>query len=87
MNYEEAGYEEMRYEEAKEKAKEKRFGDTAIGILFSASFGPVNPYRYFGNTLRRSHAYAYFTRLEKAGLIKLTTPPDGARGYRYYTLA
>jgi hypothetical protein len=77
----------MNYEEAKKKAEEKRFGETAIGIIRSASFGPVNPYRYFGKTLRRSYAYAYFFRLEKAGLIKKTTPPEGARGYRYYTLA
>lgn len=77
----------MSYEEAKEKAKEKRFGETAIGILLSASFGPVNPYRYFGTSLRRNYSYAYFTRLEKASLIKRTTPPEGARGYLYYTLA
>jgi hypothetical protein len=77
----------MNYEEAKVKAKEKRFGETAIGILFSASFGPVNPYRYFGKTLRRSYAYGYFERLSRAGLIKKTTPPEGARGYLYYTLA
>jgi hypothetical protein len=77
----------MSYEEAKVKAKEKRFGETAISILRATSFGPVNPYRYFGTSLRRSRAYAYFTRLEKAGLIKKTTPPEGARGYLYYTLA
>jgi hypothetical protein len=77
----------MSYEEAKEKAKEKRFGETAISILRATSFGPVNPYRYFGTSLRRNYSYAYFTRLEKAGLIKKTTPPEGARGYRYYTLA
>jgi hypothetical protein len=78
----------MSYEEAKEIAKEKRFGETAIGILFSASFGPVNPYRYFRTSrLRKAYAYEFFFRLEKAGLIKLTTPPEGARGYRYYILA
>jgi hypothetical protein len=78
----------MNYEEAKKKAEEKRFGETAIGILLSASFGPVNPYRYFlGKTLRKSYAYGYFERLSRAGLIKKTTPPEGARGYRYYTLA
>jgi hypothetical protein len=88
MSYEEAKEKAAtNYLEAKERAKKARFGDTAIGILLSASFGPVNPYRYFGTSLRRSYAYAYFTRLEKAGLIKKTTPPEGARGYLYYTLA
>ena len=77
----------MNYEEAKVKAKEKRFGETAINILRAMSFGPVNPYRYFGTSLRRNYSYAYFTRLEKAGLIKRTTPPKGSRGYLYYTLA
>jgi hypothetical protein len=78
----------MNYEEAKERAKKARFGETAIEILFSASLGPVNPYRYFEvNRLRKAYAYEFFFRLEKAGLIKLTTPPEGARGYRYYILA
>lgn len=76
----------MNYEQAKEKAISAGFGRTAVGILFAASFGPVNPYDFFGKSLRRSWSYAYFARLEKRGLIKLVPTPPKRRGFRWYEL-
>jgi len=73
----------MTYEEAKEKALARRFGPRALGILYAASLGPVNPYDYFGHTMRRGWAYAYFDRLHSVGLIRITETPDGRRGTWY----
>jgi len=76
----------MTYEEAKKTALEKRFGSTALGILRAAERGAVNPYDYFGFSMRRSWSYAYFTRLCAAGLLRLVAAPDGRRGTNWYVL-
>lgn len=77
----------MTYEQAKEIAYQKRFGPRAFDILFAASCGLVNPYAYFGNTLRRSWSYAYFSRLYSHGLLKQIKTPEGCRGHHWYALA
>ena len=76
---------EMNYEVAKKIALKLRFGWRALGILAAAENGAVNPYDFFGHSLRRSWAYAYFQRLSSYGFIVETETPVGRRG-TWYTL-
>lgn len=76
----------MDYEKAKEIALSHNFGPRALGILYDASQGPVNPYDYFGKSMRRSWSYAYFNRLISRGLLIECNTPKGRRG-TWYRLA
>lgn len=67
-----------------DKNKTEKFGATAKDILDAASRSPQNPWAYFGRSLRRSWAYAYFTRLHNAGLLQRVPAPEGRQGYHWY---
>lgn len=61
----------------------RKFGPTASMIVEAAKRAPQNPWDYFGTSIRRSWAYAYFTRLTAAGLIKVGPTPLGRKGTWY----
>lgn len=67
----------------KKAAIKDNFGPTALGILFQAQFGPVNPWDHFGNSIRRSWGYAYFSRLIGRGWLVPCDAPKGRRGQWY----
>lgn len=64
--------------------KMSRLGEYSRKILHACSLSPQNPYDYFGSQMRRSWAYGYFERLERAGLIERCDPPYGRRGHHWY---
>lgn len=61
-----------------------RFGERAKQILRDAALIPHNPMDYFGRSIRRGWAYAYFDRLFRAGYLELVDPPPGRKGHHWY---
>jgi hypothetical protein len=76
----------IKLEKALEKASKRHFGSRARGILIAADKFAVNPYDYFGKSLRRSWGYGYFYRLLNAGLLQYTETPKGRRGTNWFIL-